>query len=142
MLECLVLGDSIAVGLQQFYQECELVGKGGINTSQWNKLYTKNDLSANVVIISLATNDHRFVRTERELIKMRERVQASKVFWILPAGNLQGSGVPIQQIRQYVKDVAEKYGDTVLPVKKLQADGIHPSWAGYKELVNVIKTGN
>jgi hypothetical protein len=27
----------------------------------------------------------------------------------------------------------------VLPIARLQADGIHPSWAGYKELANQTK---
>jgi hypothetical protein len=42
MLECLVLGDSIAVGTQQFAKECQLQGKGGINTWQFNKMYLFN----------------------------------------------------------------------------------------------------
>jgi lysophospholipase L1-like esterase len=38
-----------------------------------------------------------------------------------------------------VKKVAAEHGDTVLPMTRLQADGIHPSWAGYKELANQTK---
>ena len=135
MLECLILGDSIAVGTHQFYQECQLVGKGGINTWQWNKMYPTADLTAGTVIISLATNDHKYVRTEAELIKMRERVKSSRVFWVLPAGNLKGSEVPIETIQGYVRRVAAQYGDTVLPIRGLQRDGIHPSWSGYRDIV-------
>lgn len=139
MLECLILGDSIAVGTHQFYQECKLVGKGGINTWQWNKMYPTADLTANTVIISLATNDHKYIKTEAELIKMRERVKGQNVFWILPAGNLKGSEVPIEVIQSYVLDIAHQYGDTVIPIQSLQADGIHPSWAGYKTIVQQVK---
>ena len=95
MLECLILGDSIAVGTQQFAKECVLVGKGGINTHQWNRMYPTSDLTAGTVIISLATNDHKYINTEAELIKMRERVKSSRVFWVLPAGNLKASQVNI-----------------------------------------------
>ena len=139
MLECLILGDSIAVGTQQFAKECALVGKGGINTWQWNQMYSKADLTAGAVIISLATNDHKYVNTEAELIKMRERVKSSRVFWVLPAGNLKASQVNIQWIQGLVREIAQKYGDTVLPIRGLQRDGIHPSWSGYKDIVERTK---
>jgi hypothetical protein len=139
MLECLILGDSIAVGTQQFAKQCELVGRGGINTWQWNNMYPSATLVANTVIISLATNDHKYIKTVAELIKMRERVKGSRVFWVLPAGNLKGSEVPIATIQGYVRQVAEQYGDTVLPIRGLQADGIHPSWSGYRDIVERAK---
>ena len=135
MLECLILGDSIAVGTQQFAKQCQLVGKGGINTWQWNQMYPRADLTAETIIISLATNDHKYIKTEQELIKMRERVKSSRVFWVLPAGNLKGSEVPIEVIQGYVRKVAAQYGDTVLPINGLQRDGIHPSWNGYRDIV-------
>jgi lysophospholipase L1-like esterase len=140
MLECIIIGDSIAVGTHQFYKECQLVGKGGINTWQWNKMYPSADLTAGVVIISLGTNDHKYVRTPEELRKMRTRVTSSKVFWVLPAGNLKGSEVPIETIQHYVRTVAAEYGDTVLPIQGLQKDGIHPSWSGYKKIVEQVRT--
>lgn len=139
MLECLILGDSIAVGTQMFAKECALLGKGGINTWQWNNMYAKSDLTAKVVIISLATNDHKYIKTEQELVKMRERVNGNRVFWVLPAGNLKGSEVPISVIQGHVRKVADQYGDTVLPIRGLQPDGIHPSWSGYKDIVDRTK---
>jgi lysophospholipase L1-like esterase len=38
-----------------------------------------------------------------------------------------------------VNDIAEKNHDIVLPITRLQKDGIHPSWAGYKELAEKTK---
>ena len=139
MLECLILGDSIAVGTQQFAKQCQLVGKGGINTWQWNQMYPRVDLTAETIIISLATNDHKYIKTEQELIKMRERVKSSRVFWVLPAGNLKGSEVPIAVIQGHVRKVAAQYGDTVLPINGLQRDGIHPSWSGYRDIIERTK---
>ena len=72
MLECLILGDSIAVGTHQFMPQCAIYAKGGWNTWQWNRDYLKNDLTANVVIISLGSNDHKHVNTEKELLTMRK----------------------------------------------------------------------
>jgi len=132
MLDCLIIGDSIAVGTHQFKPECVSYARGGWNTWQWNREYLKNDLSAKTVIISLGTNDHKGVRTRAELQRIREKVGTeSRVFWILPAIK--------PEIQAIVQTMAIEYGDTVLPITRLQPDGIHPSWAGYKEIAEKTK---
>ena len=55
MIDCIVLGDSIAVGTQLQRYECVSYAKGGINTWQWNKMYGDKPLTAGTVIISLGT---------------------------------------------------------------------------------------
>lgn len=135
----MILGDSIAVGVAQQRPECVAYAKGGWNTWQWNRDYLKNDLSAETVIISLGSNDHKHVHTEAELIKLRDKVKGKRVFWVLPAGNLKASNVSINYIQLTVKEVAAKYGDVVLPITRLQPDGIHPSWAGYKDIAAKTK---
>jgi len=131
MLDCLILGDSIAVGTHQIATECRALAKGGWNSWQWNRDYLKNDLSANTVIISLGSNDHKGVKTRRELETMRDKVKGSRVFWILPAIK--------PNVQDIVREIAAQYGDTVLPINRLQPDGVHPSWAGYKDIVERIK---
>jgi lysophospholipase L1-like esterase len=132
MLECLILGDSIAVGTHQARPECVAYAKGGWNTGQWNRDYLKNDLTAKTVIISLGSNDHKGVKTKAELQRIREKVgTTARIFWILPAIN--------PEVQAIVKSMAEEYGDTVLPITRLQKDGVHPSWAGYKELAEKTK---
>jgi hypothetical protein len=91
------------------------------------------------VIISLGSNDHQYVKSYDELFEMRQRVGAKRVFWVLPAGNLKASNVPIERIQGYVREIAQSYGDTVLPINGLQKDGIHPSWSGYKNIVAETK---
>jgi lysophospholipase L1-like esterase len=128
----LILGDSIAVGTHQARPECVAYAKGGWNTGQWNRDYLKNDLTAKTVIISLGSNDHKGVKTKAELQRIREKVGvATRVFWILPAIK--------PEIQAIVKSMAEEYGDTVLPITRLQKDGVHPSWAGYKQLAEKTK---
>ena len=139
MLDCLIVGDSIAVGTHQFRPECVLVGKGGINSWQFNKNYAQKIEPANTVIISLGSNDHSGVNTFRELMATRQRVEGKRVFWILPAGNLKAGGVDIKSIRDMVEIIARNFGDTVLPIARLQTDGIHPSWAGYKDIAAKTK---
>ena len=138
MLECLIVGDSIAVGTKMFAPHCALLGKGGINTWQFNKMYNQS-FYAETVIISLGSNDHKGVKTYDELFEMRQRVGAKNVFWVLPAGNLPAGGVPIEKIQSIVKEVAAANGDIVLPIRGLQPDGIHPSWSGYKDIVERTK---
>lgn len=132
MIDCLVLGDSIAVGTHQFRPECVAYAKGGWNTWQWNRDYLRNDLTAKTVIISLGSNDHKGIKTKAELQRIREKVGTSaRVFWILPAIK--------PDIQEIVKQMAREYGDTVLPITRLQKDGVHPSWAGYKQLAKETK---
>ena len=131
MIDCMILGDSIAVGTAVFKHGCEVYAQGGWNSWQWNKEFLKKDLSANTVIISLGTNDHKGVKTRKELETMREKVKGSRVYWILPAIK--------PDIQEIVKQIAEEHGDFVLPITRLQPDGIHPSWAGYKQIVKEAK---
>ena len=138
MLDCLIVGDSIAVGTKMFAPHCALQGRGGINTWQFNKMYNQS-FYAETVIISLGSNDHKGVKTYDELFEVRQRVGAKNVFWVLPAGNLKAGGLPIEKVQFIVKELAAYYGDTVLPIRGLQPDGIHPSWAGYKDIVERTK---
>lgn len=134
MIDCLIIGDSIAVGTHLYRPECVSYAKGGINTWQWNKQFGNKNLSAKTVIISLGTNDHKGVKTKQELETMRANIKESRVFWVLPYGNLKASAVPIEQLQHTVKAIAQQYGDNVLPITKISKDGIHPTGAGYKEL--------
>jgi lysophospholipase L1-like esterase len=131
MLECLILGDSIAVGIHQARPECVAYAKGGWNTWQWNRDYLKNDLTAKSVIISLGANDHKGVRTKAELQRVREKIgTTARVFWIDPGQDRKP--IPHEAIVQ----IAKEYGDTILPRPKnhMSADGVHPTGRGYKIL--------
>jgi lysophospholipase L1-like esterase len=132
MLECLIIGDSIAVGTHQFKQECVAYAKGGINSWQWNKMYGNKPLASPSVIISLGTNDHSGVHTFKELSLMRSRVSAERVYWILPPCNDKFCKSDVNEI---VEIIAKSRNDIIIKTNRLQPDGIHPSWAGYKELV-------
>jgi lysophospholipase L1-like esterase len=140
MLECLIIGDSIAVGTANFRPDCVAYAKGGINSHQWvNQNIGKLPLQAKTVIISLGSNDHKYVKTVAELQTIRELTKADRVYWILPHGNHPKSNVSISDIQAMVKFVAEQYNDIVLPITRVQADNVHPSWAGYKELADKTK---
>jgi len=131
MINCLIIGDSIAVGTHQFKPECRAVARGGINSWQFNKTYP-GQFASNTVIISLGSNDHPGVRTRQELEDLRKRIaSSSRVYWILPAVK--------PDIQDIVRNIAEQNGDRVIPIMRLQPDGVHPSWAGYRQLANNIQ---
>jgi len=135
MIDCIILGDSIAVGTHQFRPECVAHARSGINSWQWRKDYLEqdqgNNLVAETVIISLGSNDHKGVKTLEEISRIRLAVRAKRVFWILPAIK--------PEIQARVREVAAGFGDTVIPITRLQPDGIHPSWAGYKNIAERTK---
>lgn len=138
MIECLILGDSIAVGTHMARPECVAYAKSGINSWQFNKKYPQ-EFSGKVVVISLGSNDHKYIETKRELFELRERIQAEMVYWILPAGNAKTSEIPVVRIQEHVESIAEMYGDWIIRIPSLSKDGIHPTSKGYKKIGEVIK---
>ena len=132
MLECLIIGDSIAVGTAMYRPECVSHSRGGWNSWQWNRDYlaTAQSKPARVVIISLGANDHAGVKTEQELRRMRAAISGERVFWIDPGNDRKP--VPHAAIMR----IAQEYGDIVLPRPKdhMSADGIHPTGRGYRLL--------
>lgn len=132
MIDCMIVGDSIAVGTAQARKECVSYSRGGWNSWQWNKDYLAKASGQPVktIIISLGANDHKGVKTEAELRKMREAVKGDRVFWIDPGQDRK----PIPH--DAIVRIAKEYGDTVLPRPKnhMSADGVHPTGRGYKIL--------
>ena len=139
MIDCLILGDSIAVGTAMYKPECVSISKGGINSQQYNKKVAGMELYSGSVLISLGSNDHKWVKTKQELQKLRKNIKATNVYWVLPEGNLPAGGVNIEDIRRIVLEVSEEHGDVVLPIMSLSKDGIHPTGVGYKDLAAQIK---
>jgi lysophospholipase L1-like esterase len=140
MIDCLIMGDSIAVGTAQVRPECVSYATGGLNSYQWlNKNIDKSPFQAKTVIISLGSNDHKYIKTEEELRTIRKLTKAERVFWIMPAGNNPKSEVSIHAIMQTVSIIAQEFGDTVITNNQLQPDHIHPNALGYKRIAEQTK---
>jgi lysophospholipase L1-like esterase len=136
MLECLILGDSLAVGVGQIRTECVTRAKSGINSYDYvNRylLHTKGDTQAKHVIISLGSNDTAKINTFEELDTLRQLVQADRVYWILP--NIK------ETKRKAVWEVARKYNDFIIDARGVDRspDTVHPTYNGYKELAKQTK---
>jgi|688.fasta_scaffold1419250_1 hypothetical protein len=131
MIECLILGDSIAKGISQVRSECVAYVQSGINSSDYNNIYRKNIKSAKTTIISLGSNDFDKLNTEVELVALRSSVREGRVFWILPAIK------PAKQ--KIVTSVARSYGDTIIHITELSKDKVHPTYRGYRQLGELTK---
>lgn len=131
MLECLILGDSIAVGTHKARPECVAYAHTGINSHNYNKRYKKQNFSAKIVVISLGSNDTKHIKTAQELIDLRSRVDAEKVYWVLPANKIE--------MQEIVENVANMYEDWMIRIPHLSKDGIHPTAKGYKKIGEITK---
>lgn len=126
MLECLILGDSIAKGISQVRTECIALAQSGINSQDWNDSYVKKIKPARTTIISLGSNDFKNLNTEIELVALRSHVNSDQVFWIVPAIK------PEKQ--ETVKKIARHYGDTFVIIPEVSLDKVHPTSRGYRQL--------
>jgi len=134
MFDCLILGDSIAVGIGQALPQCVTEAKSGINTVTYNKTFANGDRVATTIIISLGTNDTENVKTEGQLILLRNELEADEVYWVLPNKKIK----PKQ--RSVVMNIAEHHNDRVIDIPNdwLSEDHIHPTGLGYKKIAAIV----
>lgn len=135
---CLILGDSIAVGTAQ-QARCMVAALNGISTKQWVRQFsaTVEPIASafEVVLISLGSNDGKLPdpMTYQYLTRARKSVaHAKRVVWIAPG--------PQFPARAQVQAVAMTHGDVVYerPVEQLHADSVHFSKAGYQRIASVL----
>jgi lysophospholipase L1-like esterase len=136
MLECLILGDSLAVGVGQIRQECTTRAKSGINSYDYvnrHIWHTNGNTQAKTIIISLGSNDTKNINTFEELDTLRQLVQADRVYWILP--NIK------ETKRKAVWEVARKYNDFIIDARGVDRspDTVHPTYNGYKDIAEKTK---
>lgn len=131
MIDCLILGDSIAKGISDIRTECVAYVQSGINSRDWNDRFVKKIRPAKSTIISLGSNDYKNLNTEIELLALRSFVNSDHVYWIVPAIK------PEKQ--EIVRNIARYHGDTFVSITELSKDKVHPTYQGYKDLGNLTK---
>lgn len=138
MIECIILGDSLAKGVSQYYTECKSYSVIGISTFNWNKTYGHVDLEAATVIVSLGTNDKGLSITDQllQLLSTRDRIKSPNIIWINPPCNDKFCN---KEANYVIQTMSTLYGDKLIETVKLGRDGVHPTSAGYKEMAEQIK---
>lgn len=131
MIDCLIMGDSIAVGIAQHRVECITYASVGVNSRKFVDNHITGDLSAKTVVISLGSNDSKDMKTLSELFALRQVINAKKVIWVLPAKNKTAA--------QAVSIVADKFEDKTAQILEVSKDLVHPTAKEYKRLAGITK---
>ncbi len=125
---CIVIGDSLAVGVGQFRPDCQTIAQIGINSSRYiaTKL-PRGGIAADTTVISLGVNDGGNIHTLDNLRTIRATVKSRTVYWLLPG--------PRDSIRQMIKTVAGEHDDHVIDTGLLSSPGqLHPNGRGYQTI--------
>lgn len=126
MVPCVIMGDSIAVGVGEHRPDCVTVAQSGITSERYvTRLLTRQD--AQTIVISLGVNDDDTVDTAANLRQVRSAVGAQTVYWLLP-------GIKARA-REAIRDVAAEHGDRLIDTREYAGrDHLHPSRDGYGTL--------
>ena len=115
MIECMILGDSIGVGIGQ-HMRCEVAAKVGRTSGQQLALVKHIDVEK--AVISLGSNDPRNPELFRNLRLLRSKVHAKRVVWILPYDRSASDAA---------RQVARIYHDRIVDlVDHPSRDRVHP----------------
>jgi lysophospholipase L1-like esterase len=131
LLPCLVIGDSIALGVGHTLPECRTEARVGITSRRFvHELLSPQQ--ADKVVISLGVNDGESASTISSLQRVRESVRGRVVYWLLPPHH--------DYARTAIRTVARQFGDRLIDcAPEAGPDGLHPTGAGYRTLGAVIR---
>ncbi len=126
MLDCLIIGDSLAVGVGQARPECVTQAQTGITSGAYIKSFLPNlPRSAAQIVISLGVNDDPTVSTIDNLRTLRRSLHGPQIVWLLPGLK--------PEVRQAIEAVARESGDRLVDTQpQVGPDHLHPTGAGYR----------
>ena len=123
MIDCIAVGDSIAVGTGQA-MHCTVRAHVGWSSSKIVTL--SNGVKAELCIISAGSNDPKNPKLIVNLKKIRNNLDCNKVVWIKPINSTAANAV----------SAAKKGNDSVVSFTPSK-DKVHPK--SYSTLANSIK---
>lgn len=112
MIDCAVVGDSIALGVGTEMHRCVVNATVGLPSAE----IIGRVQHANIVVISAGSNDARSPELENNLRAIRARAANAKVIWISPMDPRAAAAV---------SRVARLHGDRVIHFTP-RPDNIHP----------------
>lgn len=131
MPSCLIIGDSIALGLASALAfmnsgDCDVRARVGASSRTVASLLEAREYE--VAIISAGSNDTANRDLISDLQRLRQRMRARRVTWIYPRAVTPAWAV---------HDVASRFNDRTVSMQKLiSRDGVHP--ANYQALIPLI----
>lgn len=129
MVDCAYIGDSIAVGLEQFDSRCALYARVGADTDFITENYS-NRGGERYTVISMGSNNPSSEDNVRNAIRLRNSIRSSIVVWILPYN---------RNAHRDMLSVARRYGDRVIDLAPHRShDGVHPSYRPVSNRVRQI----
>jgi len=131
LIPCVVLGDSIAVGVGQNRPDCDTTARVGITSGAYiQNLLPLAQVNADTAIISLGVNDDPSAATVENLRTVRATLRVKQVYWIVPYSR--------DYAREAVQQVAQENGDRTLDLRDysgmIARDRIHPTGTGYQTI--------
>lgn len=135
MLDCLILGDSLAVGVGQVRPGCTVAAQVGITSGTFlQTLFPTVPKQAARVVISLGVNDDPGMATLDNLRRLRRGLGAGRVTWLLP-GLKEG-------VRSQIRTVAAERGDQLVDtISQVGPDHLHPGRDGYRTIAAWTERG-
>ncbi len=126
-MNCMVMGDSIAVGIAWAMPDCRRQVKSAITSTPYLQTFAVK-LNADLVVISLGANDWH-LGTYDNLRRLRAGITARRVVWLLP--NIRRPGV-----RDAIERVSEEHGDRWIDTTPYAGGGdhVHPTMGGYRTI--------
>lgn len=126
MLDCLIVGDSIAVGVGQARPGCTVLAQTGITSGTYlQTIYPTVPRAARQVVISLGVNDDPSMATQDNLRRLRRGLASTQVTWLLPGLK--------DEVRAAIRQVAAENRDRVVDtISQVGPDRLHPGRDGYR----------
>lgn len=125
MIECVAIGDSIAVGLAGVTR-CAKVAEVGRTAKRQAAIVQQ--LQTGMAIISLGSNDPDSPTLQADLEKVRAKVDAPFVVWVVPYHPRAAAAV---------RAVARAFGDGLIELRSYPSrDRVHPQ--SYAEIAAAI----
>ena len=131
MMDCVYIGDSIAVGLQQREPSCGIYAKVGADTDFIVKKFSGTKAGGHAVI-SMGSNAPMNPRNYQNALKLRKSLDVGFVVWILPY-NRQAAAA-IRRVANQFPDAFVDLAAAGIPSK----DRVHPNYRKTSDIVQDI----
>lgn len=126
MIDCAIIGDSIALGVANLNRSCQSQAVSGITSREHIHRFSQ-PIHASRVLISLGSNDDPGQSSEAWLRQVRARVVTGRVAWLLSPNN--------ERANSAARRIASERGDMIIEVRPwVGPDRVHPTPAGYSRL--------